>query len=89
MSLDPVHNHTDEGDVHLCYRLIDFGDHLCKGQLHGLEVRLNARKDLLRECVENAIGALRQGEASGAGSAGAQECLSATEAIKSLNDKKY
>ena len=54
-----------------------------------MEVRLNARKDLLRECVENAIGALRHDEAPCAGLAGAQERLSATEAIKSLSDKKY
>ncbi|MDI3562577.1 hypothetical protein [Bradyrhizobium sp. Arg816] len=63
----------------MCYRLIGSGDHLCKGQLHGLEVRLNAGKDLLREYVENAIGALEHDEAPR--SAGAQERLSATEAI--------
>jgi len=52
-----------------------------------MEVRLNARKEILRERVE--IGALRHDEAPCAGSAGAQERLSATEAIKSLSDKKY
>ncbi|APG09690.1 hypothetical protein BKD09_15230 [Bradyrhizobium japonicum] len=88
MSPDPIHNHTAEGEVHLCYRLIGFGDHLCKGQLRGLEVWLNARKYLLRACVESAIGAVRHDEAPCARSAGAQERLSATEAIKSLADGK-
>src|SRR5689334_22614375 len=89
ISPDPVHRHTAEGEVHFCRRPIGFGGHPRTGQLHGPEARLSAARDILRERVENASGALRHDEAPYAGSAGAQERLSATEAIKSLSDKKY
>jgi hypothetical protein len=36
------------------------GDHNCERKLYGLEMRLNGREDVRRQCIQQKIGRLRQ-----------------------------